>query len=188
MTRFVLGVVATLLVLLGVALAVVLAGAYNVAATYPHTQGVRWALDTTMERSVRRRAEQVGPPPGFTDAQVRKGFEHYGHNCIWCHGAPGHDPAGWSRGMRPEPPFMPEAARRWSPAELFWIVKHGIRMTGMPAFGPHHPDEEIWEIVALLQRLPELSPEQYRRLGQEGDGDGESGSAGGGQGQPGQGR
>jgi mono/diheme cytochrome c family protein len=68
------------------------------------------------------------------------------------------------KGLLPEPPDLAEAAGAWSPEEIFWITKNGVRMTGMPAFGPTHTDPEIWELVALVERLGALSPEDYRAL------------------------
>ncbi|MBY0397247.1 MAG: cytochrome c [Thermoleophilia bacterium] len=175
MIRFVLGALAALLVLAGAGLAVVLTGAYDVAATDPHAPAIRWALDTTMRRSVERQAEGIRSPTRYAEERVRRGSGHYRETCVYCHGAPGKEPAEWSRGMRPEPPHLVEAARRWNSAQLFWIVKHGIKMAGMPAFGPHHGDEEIWDVVALVERLPSLSPEQYQALGQQGSGRGGEG-------------
>jgi mono/diheme cytochrome c family protein len=69
-----------------------------------------------------------------------------------------------ARGLLPEPPELAVVAEEWSVAELFWITKHGIRMTGMPAFGPTHSDAELWEVVAFLRVLPALTPEAYRAL------------------------
>jgi hypothetical protein len=59
-----------------------------------------------------------------------------------------------------------EAAKEWSTAELFWIVKHGVKMTGMPAFGPTHSDERLWTVVAFLKQLPQISPEKYTEMKQ----------------------
>jgi mono/diheme cytochrome c family protein len=67
-------------------------------------------------------------------------------------------------GFYPEPPDLSKGKGDMSPAELFWIIKNGIKMSAMPAFGPIHKDEEIWSIVAFLKRLPELSAEQYQAM------------------------
>jgi hypothetical protein len=79
-------------------------------------------------------------------------------------GAPGKDPTAIGKGLNPEPPYLPYVAARWSSAELFWIAKNGIRMTGMPAFGSTHKDEEIWKVVAFVQRLPKVSEEEYAKM------------------------
>lgn len=161
---------ALLTALLGVAalsggLAFVYSGLADVAATSPHWALTEWVLSTTMERAVRRRASRIDPP-GFLgqEARLRAGARAYESMCAPCHGAPGVEPGSIGRGLLPKPPDLTQAADAWSPAEIFWITKHGVRMTGMPSFGPTHPDEELWEIAALVQRLPRLSPEAYRLL------------------------
>src|SRR6266567_237876 len=69
-------------------------------------------------------------------------------------------------GLRPEPPDLSEVAGRWNPPQLLWILKHGIIATGMPAFGSTHTQEQLWDLVAFVQKLPRLSPEQYKGLEQ----------------------
>lgn len=145
-------------------LTVVYTGAYNVAATEPHTDAVRWTFDTTMHRSIENRAQQVALPEQFSDALIAEGARHYDGSCIHCHGAPGQEPAEWSRGMRPEPPLLVEGAAEWSSEEIHWIVENGIKMTGMPAFGPHHEPEEIEAITAFVTQLPGLSRQEYAAL------------------------
>src|SRR3546814_5639660 len=73
------------------------------------------------------------------------------------------------KGTNPAPPELSETVHKWTPAELFWIVKYGLKMTGMPAWGPTHRDDELWAITAFLLRLPELSPEEYRSMTKAGD-------------------
>ena len=159
-----LGVVATVLVAIAVWLTVAYTGAYNVAASDQHADAVRWTLDTTMRRSVERRSGDVELPESFPDDVVAEGAGHYAESCVYCHGAPGHDPTGWSRGMRPEPPHLIEAATMWSAEEIYWIVENGIKMSGMPSFGAHHGPEGITAITAFVTQLPGLSPEDYRAL------------------------
>ena len=67
-------------------------------------------------------------------------------------------------GLNPEPPDLSEEAAHMTPQELFWITQNGIKMTGMPAFGPTHSDEELWAMVAFMQKLPDLSPEKYKAM------------------------
>jgi len=166
MFRFVLGVLVTLGVIAAAGFIVVLTGAYDVAATSPHTPAMRWALNSTMQNSVRRQASDITAPATLTEAQARRGYRHYSESCVYCHGAPGADPTDWSGGMLPEPPYMPDAAKEWSDALIFWIVKHGIKMSGMPAFGAHVPDDGIWDIVAFVRRLPDMTPEAYAAYGE----------------------
>lgn len=162
------GVVAGLLLaaLAGVAIwvAVAYTGAYNVAATAQHADVVRWTLETTQRNSVIARAEGMPAPEAITDGMIAQGARHFATTCAQCHGAPGHEPAPWSRGMRPEPPRLTEAATHWRPREIFWIVANGFRMTGMPAFGAHHSAEEIAAIAAFVGKLPGLTPDGYKVL------------------------
>lgn len=167
MTRFlagaVLGVAATLLVAVAVWLGVVYTGAYNVAASEPHEDAVRWTLDTTMHRSVARRAG-AAPPEDVSEAMLTQGSALYAASCAHCHGAPGREAAGWSRGMRPEPPHLTEAATHWSGAEIRWIVENGIRMSGMPAFGARLGPGALDAVAAFVTQLPGLSADDYAAL------------------------
>lgn len=161
-TGIALGVVATLLLGLMVWLTVVYSGAYNVAATDPHADIVRWSFDTTMHRSVRGRADNIQTPDGVAAEQVKAGAETYAKTCAHCHGAPGVERENWATNMRPEPPELTHAAANWKPRELFWIVKHGIKMSGMPSFEPEHSDEQIWGIAAFVSQLPGMTADEYR--------------------------
>lgn len=176
--RYFIGFAAAVLLAFLAAGLVVYAGAYDIAATDRHAGPVRWMLDTAMQRSVERQAEGIAPPQAFTEEQVRQGVASFEAMCVHCHGAPGKDPQEWAQGLRPAPPRLSEAAGQWSRAELFWIVGNGIKMSGMPAFGPSHEDGDIWSIVALLERLPELDGAAYARLASEAEGSGHHGSGG----------
>jgi mono/diheme cytochrome c family protein len=81
--------------------------------------------------------------------------------CVYCHGAPGKEASDIGQGLHPSPPNLAEIAQRWKNSELFWIVKNGINMTGMPAFGPTHADDTIWNIVGFVRQLPHLTAEDY---------------------------
>ncbi len=161
-TRGVLAGAAGMLVLLiVVALLVVLTGGYNVAATDRHNPVVGWALDTTMHNAVEGRADAVAPPPTFTPAMVRAGAGEYKEYCAHCHGGVGAGRAEWAVGMRPHPPALARVADQWSEREIFWIVKHGIKMSGMPAFGPNHDDQTLWNITAFVAAMPGMTAERY---------------------------
>lgn len=137
-------------------------GIYDVAATQPHTRVGAWFLDNTMHHSVRARADDIEVPDDLHE-RVSRGAGHFRETCVPCHGAAGtHGEAGGD--MRPEPPPLRSAAKEWNPNEVFWIVKHGIKMTAMPSFAAMHSDSEIWDIVAFVEQLPEMSPERYAQL------------------------
>jgi len=161
--RLISGLFFTLVLLAAVGAVIVYSGTYNVAATEPHTAVGAWVLETTKQRSVATRAAAMDPPAAFSDDQIRQGFAHYQAMCVICHGAPGIERSELARGLLPEAPPLDEVATEWSAAEMFWVVKHGIRMTGMPAWGPTHSDEQLWAIVAFMQRLPALSADEYQQ-------------------------
>jgi mono/diheme cytochrome c family protein len=154
------------ILLIAASLVFIYSGVYNVAATEPHIKPVEWLLNLTLEKSVSRHAKGIEVPPVSDDSIVQTGFIHYKEMCVTCHGAPGVSPSELAKGLNPEPPDLVEELEEGqrSTEQLFWITKYGIKMTGMPAFGPTHSDDEIWAIVAFLKRLPDLSPEEYRAM------------------------
>lgn len=157
-------IVGTIVVLIGAAILFIYSGIFNIAASDPHNPAVRWVLETTMRQSVKARAEEVAVPELGDPAMVARGGRHYRESCQTCHAGPGVERSEMGRGMRPTPPRLAREVTHWSSAELFWIVKHGIKMTGMPAWGESHGDEDLWAIVAFLERLPKLSPQEYQQL------------------------
>lgn len=158
-------VVAAAMLALGAALVGVFSGMVDVAASPPQPELVRRLLRTAMEHSVERRASAIAPPATLSDPRrIERGFAGYEDMCVICHAAPGIAPSVIARGLDPEPPNLSEAAGRWSDAELFWIVEHGIRMTGMPSFGATHDADEIWDVVAFLRQLQTFSEQQYDAL------------------------
>ncbi|HEX9671494.1 MAG TPA: cytochrome c [Thermoanaerobaculia bacterium] len=159
--KILLTAVAILVLLAALALGVIYSGAYDVAATTPDEGIVGWALETAQERSIERRARAVQVPPLDGPELLATGLVHYHEMCVTCHGAPGVPASEIGAGLNPFPPELAEEAEELGPGELFWVVKNGIKMTGMPAFGPTHTDEELWAIVAFVETLPEMSGEEY---------------------------
>lgn len=151
------------ILILGAA-AFVFTATYNVAATDPHSRLMQWILHTTMHRSVSARANSVHTPAQFTQEQAREGALEFAEMCAPCHGAPGKERGEIGMGLNPLPPDLVEVGPGWSSAEIFWIVKNGIKMTGMPAFGPTHSDDILWSIVAFVRQLPHVTPEDYKKL------------------------
>ncbi len=159
-------VVGSCLAALGAAVYLVLT--VNVAATAPHAAPVEWVLTEIMERSVRAQAEEVRVPAGVDlndPALAARAIGHYSAACATCHGAPGEPRAPWIV-MYPPPQPLTEAAYvdRWSDAELYWIIKHGIKDTGMIALGPTHEEPDLWAVAAFVRQLPAMDPERYRSL------------------------
>lgn len=162
--KILLSVIATLVVLAVGGTAFVYSGIYNVAADDPHNPIVRWAFSTTMHRSFAVRGSEIQPPPSYGPQLVSDGARLYESSCRMCHGAPGAAREDAAEGMRPSPPEYGHLAEHWSPGEIFWIVKHGIKMTGMPAWGSVRSDEEMWAIAAFVKEIPNVTPEEYRKL------------------------
>lgn len=154
------------------AVGVIYSGIYDVAATSSHGGLVDWALATTMDRSVERRASAIEVPDLSAEEMHLAGATDFNEMCTGCHTPPGAEPTPLSQGLDPPPPDLGESVRELSPAELFWIVKNGVRMTGMPAWGVTHDDEELWGIVAFVQELPGLDGARYRERVEAGEGHG----------------
>lgn len=154
-------------VLVGVAAATVLvySGAYNVAATDRHSGLTHAVFETARVRSIKAHAAGIAPPTDLaSEARVIAGTSHFAEHCAMCHTAPGVNAQDLADGMYPKPPVLTEAARRYSPGELFWILRNGIKMSGMPAWGADHSDDDLWNTVAFMERLPTMSEQDYGKL------------------------
>ena len=140
------------------------AGWYNVAATQQHFQPVYSVLEKGMRESVRFHSRNVATPPLADQARVLRGAHLYHQHCVQCHGAPGVAQTPVGKSMQQIPGPLVDAVRRWQPRELYWITRHGIRMAGMPAWEYHLRDEQLWDLVAFLQRFPAQTRGSYRAL------------------------
>lgn len=138
-------------------------GAYNVAADDPHWRPTYAMLEMVRTRSVSARAEDLKAPANLSDpARIRQGAGNYDAMCMGCHLAPGMAESELSKGLYPAPPNLSRS--RVEASAAFWVIKHGIKSSGMPAWGKSMNDEYIWNMAAFLQELPTLSPEAYRAL------------------------
>lgn len=153
---------AVALLALGGGAAFLYTGIYNVAATEPHVESMQWLLETAMRQSVRRRARDIEVPRLTDPAMITRGRALHDAYCVRCHGAPGIAPEGDALGLMPAPANLAYTAREWTPPQIFWAVKNGIRMTGMPAWRYRLGDDDLWAIVAYLRVLPFQSPAEYR--------------------------
>lgn len=141
--------------------AFVYTGVYNIAADDPHWDITARMLEQLRTRSLERRARQVTNVPNLEDQQlITRGAGQYAAMCAGCHLAPGVGPNELSKGLYPAPPEL--AKSRLDPRVSYTIIKHGIKMTGMPAWGGHHGDEQVWTLVAFVAKLPGMSPKQYQ--------------------------
>jgi mono/diheme cytochrome c family protein len=157
-----LGLAAALAGALG-AFAFIKSGIYNVAASKPHTKFTFYVTNETMIHSVRRHASGIVAPADASAAQVIRGFCVYETHCVACHGAAGVARQPWAGGMEPQPPYLLDATHKFTPAELFWIVRNGIKMTGMPSWRDSLSEEQTWEVVAWLEASRRLPPQTYVR-------------------------
>lgn len=140
-------------------------GAYNVAATVPHREITHWFLGKVRDRSISAHSRKLIVPSLNNPNLVEGGFKNYHEMCRLCHGAPGYSRTEIAKGLNPNPPdFTSKDAKMRKEPELYWIIKNGIKMTGMPAFGPTHSEDELWGIVVFLRELPKLKPEEYNAM------------------------
>ncbi|HEY0510663.1 MAG TPA: cytochrome c [Thermoanaerobaculia bacterium] len=164
-------VLVTLLVFIAVValggFAFISSGIYDVSATRPDKGLIRWVLVNTQRHSVRRGVAAIKGKiavPNLEDPKlIATGLVHYHEMCTTCHGAPGVKISEIGQGLNPDPPELSDIGHD-APEETFWVVKNGIKMTGMPAFGVTHTDDEIWAIVAFARKMGTLSPQQYEAM------------------------
>ncbi len=136
-------------------------GFYDVSASSPHGGFVNWLLSTTTHASVERRASEIDVPNLEDEELTLAGVNDFAGMCAGCHGAPGHEPEAVGQGLNPPAPDLAESAAHMTPAELFWVTKNGIKMTGMPAWGATHDDSALWPVVAFMTQLPGLDEAGY---------------------------
>jgi mono/diheme cytochrome c family protein len=139
-------------------------GAYDMSATDQHLAPTYWLLEAGMRRAVAARARQIDVPPLDEPARIERGAAQFVEHCVQCHGGPGVAPQAFAMGLTPAPVNLVYTAMEWKPAEIFWVVKEGLKMTGMPAWRYRLTDEEIWSIVAFLRVLPATSPREFIAL------------------------
>ena len=161
-------IIATIVVLailgVGGAAAFIYAGAFDVAATDKHSNIVYAVLQTARVRSIKVHAGGIVPPADLdSHARVVNGTSHFAEHCAMCHSAPGVEAQDLADGMYPKPPVLTDVAKRYTPGELFWILKNGIKMSGMPSWGDHS-DDDLWNTVAFMEKLPDMSDQDYDKL------------------------
>lgn len=157
-------------------------GVYPIGADVPHNKVTYWLLETLRERSIARAASNIQIPDNLnTSDRLLAGGADYNDMCAGCHLKPGKKESDLTIGLYPSPPDLTAITDIYEQQQLnkayvsenmteeaiqrqFWIIKHGIKASGMPAWGPTHSDERIWNMVAFLQRLPTLSEDQYQIL------------------------
>lgn len=140
----------------------IMAGVYNIGADAPHTPPVFWVLRTLRDRSIAVYAHGIIPPRDLSNPQrIETGAGLYSEMRSGCHMAPGMEKTEISQGLYPQAPELSQAQTR-TPAEEFWIIKHGVKLSAMPAWGRTHNDDLIWDMVAFIRTLPRLTPIGYQ--------------------------
>lgn len=162
--RLALGLVGVVIAMAVGAVMFIFWGVYNVSALQQHTEPVYTVLTTALDRSISQRAEEIDVPSLDNPAMAQQGLIYYRDKCVQCHGAPGVARQDVGKGMTPVPPNLAHTASNRTPAEIFWAIKHGIKMTGMPSWQFIFTDEEIWEIVAFMRQMSKLSPVEYQAI------------------------
>jgi mono/diheme cytochrome c family protein len=173
--KILLTIALTLLTAAAIAAGVIHGGGLtNFAADEPHPKAIEEAIAYTRERFIAARSEDIEVPDLDDPQKIADGAAHYVPMCAGCHLGPGTQDTEIRAGLYPQPPNLAQPAghagghdhsdTQKAAARQFWIIKHGIKMTGMPAWGTTHDDEAIWGLVAFLQRLPGMTPEEYVAL------------------------
>lgn len=141
--------------------AILWSGIVSVAADEPHGRLLHRLLEIGRERAVAARAAAVSVPALDRPELVIQGAGNYAAMCEGCHLRPGLGDSELRRGLYPQPPELAMRAAS-DPARDFWVIKHGLKATGMPAWGRSMDDESIWGIVAFLRTLPARSAAEYQ--------------------------
>ncbi|MCC7259372.1 MAG: cytochrome c [Gammaproteobacteria bacterium] len=168
-------VVVTTLVAL---LTVISSGFIDPGADQPHSRPLSWLLEVARRRGVEMRARTIEVPVLDSTALVRAGAGNYDAMCVDCHLRPEMADSELRRGLYPHPPVLADMMQATPPAQAFWIIKHGIKASGMPAWGQSMDDEAIWGMVAFLQRLPGMTARGYQQLVTESAGHSHRGAPG----------
>lgn len=175
MLKYVKFLLILLILAAGSLLAFIYSGVSDVAATAKESHFTRWVLGTVRERSIESRLGTIQIPALNDPAMISNGARDYHDMCEVCHLAPGVKSSDIRAGLNPHPPELARAVPYSTPAELFWVVKNGIKMTGMPAWGVNNSDQKLWDIIAFLQQLPRMTPAEYHSLIMPADNQSQSG-------------
>lgn len=143
--------------------AFVASGTYNMAADDPHYRPTLVALTQLRDRSIHNRMSDIQVPPLNDPARIKQGAANFNSMCSGCHIPPGGEPTEISQGLYPAPPTVTELAKL-DPRHAFWVIKHGLKMSGMPAWGVTMYDSALWDMVAALPKISKMSPQEYRAL------------------------
>lgn len=163
MKKYLIGAGAIIVLLIIVSFIYMYSGIFDISARIPHDPLTLWAMNTVRNNSIKHNADDNIKTPDLENPDlVKMGFVHYREMCAGCHGGPGVERSEIGQGLYPAAPSLAEVVNGWTPQQLFWITKNGLKMTGMPAFGITHTDDMIWAIIAFSKKLPTMTKEQYQ--------------------------
>ncbi len=148
----------------------ILSGSYNVSATNKHWDITTILLELARDKSVYAASKDIVVPELNNIEMISNGAKNYDSMCIQCHLAPGSPNTELHQALYPKPPvfYGKNNEYKYDSAETFWVIKHGIKMTGMPAWGEFHTDQQLWEMTAFLQKMENMTPTRYFELVGEG--------------------
>jgi mono/diheme cytochrome c family protein/cytochrome c2 len=161
-----LGAAALLVSGVAVGFIVLLSGVMSTAATKQHFRLTYWILERGLDYSVRTHSKDIAVPALDRPGLLEQGFVCYRAHCAQCHGAPGISPEDLAKGQLPLANNLAYTGRTWHPAELYWVTKTGIRMSGMPAWEFRVSEEALWSLVAFVKHLPSLDVPAYAQFEQ----------------------
>ncbi len=146
-------------------------GVFNVAATEKHWDATTSLLEVIRDRSISTRSRKLTVPDLTGSGRVARAAPNYDAMCAQCHLAPGVEKSELYEGLYPQPPvfYKRNQLSTRKPHETFWVIKNGLKLTGMPAWGIYNSDEQIWDIVAFISSLENMTPEQYQKLAAAGE-------------------
>ena len=141
-------------------------GVFNVAANDKHWGITTEFLEIVRNRSISARAPELTVPDLSDEARIQRGAANYDAMCAQCHLAPGVKTSELFEGLNPKPPvlYQDDHFSEMPATNTFWVIKNGIKMTGMPAWGNNNSDEQIWDLIATISAMNKMTVEQYQKL------------------------
>ena len=163
------GFISAIVVIIGGISAFVFSGIYNVSAMVPHWSITFEIMEEARDQSISYHSKGIVVPSLKDPKMEDAGFHYFQDTCRLCHGAPGIASSEFARGLYPSPPDLASSDlhQEMNDSKIFWIIKNGLKMTGMPSFSVTHSDQEIWDMVAFIDRLSTLQPDQYNAIVKE---------------------
>jgi mono/diheme cytochrome c family protein len=161
----IIGVIFAVLVAEAILLVIfVKSGLYNVSTLSPDPAVIKLIFSTTSDNSAEHYSQGIAVPSLTGPFLIVAGFKHYHETCEMCHGGPGVEKSDIGKGLYPNPPNLMDSAKELGANRLFWVIRNGIKCTGMPGFGKTESDREIWNVVAFLEKMKNMTPQEYAAM------------------------